>query len=61
MQEVLSVIQNASARKVWDARFDQSTVLEYLSTTSFLIHSIQKGTFPVAPRGKPNLDVLINI
>ncbi|KAJ3358825.1 hypothetical protein HDU91_005102 [Kappamyces sp. JEL0680] len=50
VEEVLSVVQNAFSRKTWDHRFDSSEVLEFLSPTDFLIHSVQKGTFPVAAR-----------
>jgi hypothetical protein len=50
LEEVLSVLQSPFARKVWDPRFDQAQVLEFLSSHDVLVYSVQKGTFPVAAR-----------
>ncbi|KAJ3312245.1 hypothetical protein HDV04_003288 [Boothiomyces sp. JEL0838] len=50
LQEVLSVINNAYARKTWDARFDSSQVLEFLDQTDLVVYNVQKGTFPVSAR-----------
>lgn len=46
-QEVLSIIQNSFARKTWDARFESAAVLECLSASDNLIHSVQKGKYPI--------------
>ncbi|KAI8898420.1 hypothetical protein BC833DRAFT_589855 [Globomyces pollinis-pini] len=50
IQEVLSVINNAHCRKTWDARFDGADTIEFLSFADVLVHSVQKGTFPVSAR-----------
>jgi hypothetical protein len=35
---------------IGDARFEYSTVIEYLTPEDTLVYNVQKGTFPVAPR-----------
>ncbi len=59
VQEIISVIRSSFARKmcnyvilimIGDARFEYSSVIEYLTPEDALVYNVQKGTFPVAPR-----------
>ena len=49
LQELISVIKSPFARKEWDGRYAQGTILETIGN-SFITHSTQKGTFPFAAR-----------
>jgi hypothetical protein len=46
-QEILSVIRNKYARVKWDARFQDSKIMKFISTNSTISYNIQKGTWPV--------------
>ncbi|KAI8924030.1 hypothetical protein BC831DRAFT_513675 [Entophlyctis helioformis] len=50
LEEVLSVVRSGAARKMWDPRFDSSQVIDTLSPNDLLLHTVQKGTFPVSAR-----------
>lgn len=46
-EEIASVIRSKEARFRWDARFEDSSVLEFLNFNSVLVYSTQKGSWPV--------------
>ncbi|KAJ3112390.1 hypothetical protein HDU96_004602 [Phlyctochytrium bullatum] len=50
VQEAFSVIRSSNCRKIWDPRYDTGESIEHFNTDEALSYSIQKGTFPVAPR-----------
>jgi hypothetical protein len=47
--EIISVIKSPYARKQWDGRYADGTIIE-MQGNSFITHSTQKGTFPFAAR-----------
>ncbi|KAI8921369.1 hypothetical protein DFJ77DRAFT_414979, partial [Powellomyces hirtus] len=49
-QQVLSVVKSASARKLWDGRFEDGRALVNYNLDEALMYSQQKGTFPVSGR-----------
>ncbi|KAJ3104729.1 hypothetical protein HDU97_008908 [Phlyctochytrium planicorne] len=49
-QEVFSVIRSSNCRKHWDPRYDTGESIEHFNVDEALSYSVQKGTFPVAPR-----------
>ncbi|KAJ3161788.1 hypothetical protein HDU86_006559 [Geranomyces michiganensis] len=49
-QQILSVVKSSSARKVWDARFEDGNALVNYNLDEALVMSQQKGTFPVSGR-----------
>ena len=57
IEELMSVISNSGARKIWDPRFENSTCLEYLIGLA-IYHSTQKGTWPVNARDFVVVDYL---
>ncbi|KAJ3333809.1 hypothetical protein HDU76_003286 [Blyttiomyces sp. JEL0837] len=50
LQEAYGVIRNSHCRKTWDPRYDHGESLEHFNIDEALGYSVQKGTFPVAPR-----------
>ncbi|KAI7898276.1 uncharacterized protein BX663DRAFT_564806 [Cokeromyces recurvatus] len=48
--DVKAVLENASARKIWDNTFESTTFLHPLTSTSSIWHTKMKGTWPINPR-----------
>jgi hypothetical protein len=46
-EEIMSVIRNKYARVKWDARFQDSQIMKFITTNSTISYNIQKGTWPV--------------
>ncbi|TPX68871.1 hypothetical protein SpCBS45565_g02823 [Spizellomyces sp. 'palustris'] len=49
-QEIVSVVKSATARRSWDARFEDGRALVNYNLDEALTYSQQKGTFPVSGR-----------
>ncbi|TPX59540.1 hypothetical protein PhCBS80983_g02412 [Powellomyces hirtus] len=59
VDDVVNVLRSNGARKIWDARFEEGTMVEYLNPNEFVFHSRQKGQFPVSGRDICGLQVTI--
>ncbi|KAJ3317259.1 hypothetical protein HDU76_001265 [Blyttiomyces sp. JEL0837] len=47
VESILKVVRSVDARKVWDGRFEDAKVIEEYGPTSGLLHSFQKGQWPI--------------
>ncbi|KAJ3092447.1 hypothetical protein HDU96_002709 [Phlyctochytrium bullatum] len=47
VDEILAVIRSPEDRKLWDGRFENAEILEEYSAEEGLLHSYQKGQWPV--------------
>ncbi|TPX55157.1 hypothetical protein PhCBS80983_g05550 [Powellomyces hirtus] len=59
MWDVLAVIQTAGVRKIWDANFENDTLIEHLCPTSFLVHAMNKAVWPTSARDATVVSTLI--
>lgn len=50
IRDLVDIVQSDTARQTWDARYESSKVLSYLSHSLAKVHARMKGLFPVAPR-----------
>ncbi|KAJ3015493.1 hypothetical protein HKX48_004569 [Thoreauomyces humboldtii] len=59
VDDIMNVLRTNGARKIWDARFEDGEMMEWLNTTELVFHSVQKGQFPVSARDICGLQVTL--